>query len=323
MSHELEITSKGAAGFFVKQKPWHKLGTILDSPPSVIEGIKLAQLDWTVSLHNLQTPEGIEVPNRAVIRSTDQAVLGVVGPSYTPLQNAQAFEWFQPFIDGNVAQLESAGALFGGRRIWVLAKIQSNNLVIGKGDEVEKYILLSNAHDGTAAVQMGFTPIRVVCNNTLMMATTSARSQLIRVFHVGDVKSNIEVVRETMDIINQEFGATEEAYKRLAKMPINTSDLKAYVKKVFKRDVTTEEEAAESQGEREGRILTTVIQLFEEGQGANLKTAKGTYWGAYNAVIEYLSYHQGKNEDSRLGNLWFRGSKKLNQKALAAALAAA
>ena len=104
-----------------------------------------------------------KVARYAVRRKTDGRILGTVGPRYTLLQNKDAFQWFQPFLDAQEAALHTAGSLVHGSRIWVLAKLNRDPLVIAEGDEVEKFVLLSHSHDGSLAVRVGFTPIRVVC----------------------------------------------------------------------------------------------------------------------------------------------------------------
>ena len=118
-------------------------------------------------------------------------MLGVVGPRYTILQNQDAFKWFQPFLEAKEAALHTAGSLRGGSRIWVLAKLNREPLVIAQGDEVEKYLLLSHSHDGSLAVRVGFTPIRVVCQNTLSMAHNADASKLIRFKHTKDIHENL------------------------------------------------------------------------------------------------------------------------------------
>src|SRR4029077_19321005 len=157
-----------------------------------------------------------KVDHRAVRRTSDSKVLGVVGPRYAPLQNMDAFAWFQPCLDTREAALHTAGSLRGGRRIWVLAKLNRDPLVIAEGDEIEKFVLLSHGHDGSLAVRAGFTPIRVVCQNTLSMAHGSDASKLIRVKHTKDVLQNLANIREIMNLANAEFESTAEQYRRLA-----------------------------------------------------------------------------------------------------------
>ena len=172
--------------------------------------------------------------HRAVRRASDNKVLGVVGPRFHVLQNKDAFGWFTPFLEAKEAALHTAGSLKNGSRIWVLAKLNRDPLVIAEGDEVEKFVLLSHGHDGSLAVRAGFTPVRVVCANTLSMAHGSDASKLIRVKHTRDVLENLANVREVMAAANAEFEATAEQYRMLARKSINQADLRRYVKKVFK-----------------------------------------------------------------------------------------
>lgn len=326
MSHELEIVNGEGQMFSVNKKPWHELGQILDKPPTIIEGIQAAGLDWTVGMESLVTQNGIAVPDKfATVRNTDNSVLGVVGSYYKPVQNIEAFNWFQPFLDEGVASLESAGSLFNGKKVWVLAKINDDNLTVVKNDEIERYILLSNSHDGSTAVKMGFTPVRVVCNNTLNYAYENSNSQLIRVFHTQKVKEVMEMVREVMNVSNQGFEATIDQYKKMAKMDMSQADLDAFVKRVFKRDneLNNEAEEMEEGKERQNKIITRVTDLFENGMGNDMKGVRGTAWAAYNAVVEYIQYERGSSKEQRFNNLWFkRGNSNKAEKAMKLLLAA-
>src|SRR5262249_10534005 len=139
---------------YVGRRPWHGLGVPLENPPTIAEGIRAAGLAWEVSLQPLVTAGGGRpVPAYATIRQSDGAILGGVGPQYQPLQNADAFQFFQPFLDAGQASLHTAGSLAGGKRVWVLVKLNRDPLTVAPGDEVEKYLLLSNSHDGTLAVR--------------------------------------------------------------------------------------------------------------------------------------------------------------------------
>src|SRR4051794_38387556 len=213
MSHEIETMA------YFGHRPWHGLGTALQEADLYdwASASKKAALDWDVELVPLVTHDAqATVDHRAVRRSTDGRVLGVVGPRYAPLQNKDAFAWFQPFLEAREAALHTAGSLRGGSRVWVLAKLERERLVIAPGDEVEKFILLSHGHDGSLAVRAGFTPVRVVCQNTLSMAHGADAGKLIRLKHTRDVLENLANVREVMSLANQQFEATAEQYRRLA-----------------------------------------------------------------------------------------------------------
>jgi phage/plasmid-like protein (TIGR03299 family) len=299
---------------YVGKTPWHGLGTPIpeDKKISVQEAIVAAKLDWQVELRHVfnENPEGVKsgiLDHYAVCRMSDNAFLGLVGQDYVPLQNEEALEWFQPFLDSGEATLETAGSLKGGRQVWALAKIRDGNMLVGKEDPVAHYILLSNSHDGSVAVRVGFTPIRVVCNNTLTLAHDSNASQLLRVRHTSNLHKNLELIREIMSVARKEFSATVAQYRHLQKHGIDSSGLERYVKLVF---------SLPDNGGKE--LIPNIIYLFENGRGSH--EAGRTYWGAYNAVTEYLNYFRGRTQDSTLSSLWFGGSTHINKQALNAAL---
>lgn len=311
MAHEIETMA------YSGETPWHGLGAELvgDDLHDWRKTCEKAGLAWGVELVPLVTNDTrSEVGHRAVRRSTDGRVLGVVGPRYCPLQNQDAFGWFQPFLDAREAALHTAGSLRGGSRIWVLARLNRSPLVVAPGDEVEKFILLSHGHDGSLAVRVGFTPIRVVCQNTLSMAHGCDASKLIRLKHTKDVLENLANVREVTDLANAEFEATAEQYRLLARRSINQADLRRYVKKVF-----GVEEGQEG-GTRLKNIMEEVVRLAEAGRGNDLPSVRGTLWSAYNGVSEWLGYGRGNSQGNRLNSLWFGDGAGLNRRALEAAL---
>ncbi|MGH7072235.1 MAG: DUF932 domain-containing protein, partial [Acetobacteraceae bacterium] len=209
MPHEIESLA------YFGTTPWHGLGTPLtdDDLYDWTRTCEKSGLDWSVELTPLVTADTqAAVAHKAVRRTSDGRVLGVVGPRYTALQNQDAFKWFQPFLDAKEAALHTAGSLREGSRIWVLAKLNREPLVVAPGDEVEKFILLSHGHDGSLAVRVGFSPIRVVCANTLALAHGSDASKLIRIKHTKDVLENLANVREVMDVANAAFETTAEQY---------------------------------------------------------------------------------------------------------------
>ncbi len=221
-----------------------------------------------------------------------------------------------------------------------------DNSVIVPNDEVAKFVLLSNSHDGTTAVRVGFTPVRVVCANTLAMAHGDKASKLIRIRHSKDVVKNVEAVRDAMNAANAEFEATAEQFRFLASKQINLSDLRKYVKLVLNIDADEDEdklpkksltllreitdrheartgmvyETAKSVNGLQGATLEAIMKAFEEGKGTDNKASRGSYWTAYNAVTEWMSYDRGQKQDTRLNSLWFGESARQNVIALELAL---
>lgn len=319
MSHELRAKD---SMFSVNEVPWHKLGVVLPNAPTVAEAIVAAKLNWEVDTKPLFTAQGEQVEALATFRKDDNSILGVVGPSYKPLQNVEAFNFFQPFLDTKEAALETAGSLKNGRRVWVLAKInRQDSVIVPKADDrISKYVLLSNSHDGTLAVRVGFTPIRVVCNNTLTLAHDSETSQLIRIKHTGNVAKNLEEVREIMNLANNAFEATAAQYQFLASREISQKDLEKFVKIVFATNKQQKEAASPEELNAGKRVMGDITKLFESGRGNDLPGVKGTYWAAYNAITEYVQYNRGSDEAGRLDQTWFGAGMTINKKALKTAL---
>lgn len=326
MAHEVETM------FAVGSTPWHGLGTVVQQAPSIEEGLKLAGLDWQVDMVPLATPDGRIVTHRATVRSSDKRILGVVGPGYKVLQNAEAFEWARPLVDSGLVELHTAGSLREGERVWMLARIKGDPMEIVRGDLVERFILLSNGHDGKLACRVGFTPVRVVCANTLAMAHAKGASKLIRVLHTDAIHKTLDELREIMNLAASEFEATAEQYRSLAQRSCNLDDLAKYVKIVFRKDPPSGgngEGSARMNGievvnpemtdTSSEQTLGKILPLFESGRGNDMAGVRGTWWAAYNAVTEYISHERGQSADSRVDFAWHGPGVALNRKALEAA----
>ena len=186
MPANLATTDSKPAMMYAGEVPWHRLGTRLDSPATAREAIVASGLDYRVAIKPLVTLEGTDVPQRkAVVRHDTGDVLGVVGNSYVPVQNHQAFGFLDAVVADEGLRYHTAGALGKGERIWMLARLPGSIRVGNSDDLVDKFLLLSNTHDGTTALRVFFTPIRVVCQNTLNLAERNAGQQGIAIMHVS------------------------------------------------------------------------------------------------------------------------------------------
>lgn len=313
MAHEFE------SGFLVKEAAWHKLGTVIQEAPTVEEGIRLAGLDWKVRLENLFLADGRVTKQRAVLRETDERILGYAGPSWTPLQNTEAFSFFNDFLKTNEVQLETAGSLKQGEKIWVLAKIKSAVGEVFKGDPIQRYFMLSNSHKAGVAVSVGFTDIRVVCKNTLAMAHSSANSKLIRLTHCKSVASNLEEVKSIVNFSTQGFQADLQKMERLSKLRINKKDIEKFVEVIFFDPRTLDSKRSQN---KLGFITSKIEELIESGLGADISGVRGTKYGLYQATTEYLTHYDGSDYEQRLDKLWNGSNKGKNEKALEYLLAA-
>lgn len=326
MSHQLEILENGSAAMvYSGSTPWHGLGTVIEGETcydwkACVKTVP--QLDSDVEKVALQTFDGQEVPDVfAIRRKLDGKIVSngkTVGRTFNILQSSEMGDWFKPFLETRQAQIHTVGLLAGGSRIWALAKLNLDPMEIVPGDAVEKFVLLSHAHDGTLAVRAGFTPIRVVCANTLALAHgNGAASKLIRIRHGADVVQNLENVREIMNLANQEFEATAGQYKLLASKQINTNDLVKYVKTVLK--VKEGEEIST----RTKNIIEEIMGLCEAGRGQDIPGVRGTLYAAYQGYNEFLCYKKGHGQETRLNSLFWGLNAEANKFALETALAMA
>jgi len=297
--------------FYAGATPWHGLGEKLEEAPTISEAIEASGLNWEVGTKDLVTVDGQPVPARATYRKSDDSILGVVGPRYVPLQNKDAFEWFQPFVDAGECSLHTGGSLSDGQKVWVLAQLNRDPSTVVAGDEVHKFILLSNSHDGTTAIRVGYTPIRVVCVNTLAFAHNHADSKLLRIRHTQSAQGKLDNVRDIMDNINAQFEATAEQYRFLASRDFNQRDVQKYVKVLLGIDKKPEEDIKTRTRKIMDEILGTI-----EGPKQSMPGVQGTWWAAYNGFNEYLNYSKGRTTSNRLESLWFGQNGTDNNKAL-------
>jgi phage/plasmid-like protein (TIGR03299 family) len=324
MAHEFE------SGFFVKEAAWHKLGNVITDAPTTQEGIRLAGLDWSVALEPLQTLNGEVVDARALRRSSDGKILSVVGPQWTPVQNSSAFGFFDKFLESGEVSLETAGSLKGGKVVWILAKINTLQGEVVKGDPIQRYFMLSNGHYAGKSLSVGFTDIRVVCKNTMAMAEESQQSKLIRLAHGRNININLEEIQRSVNIASKGFQATLERLQALNRKGINRKDVQRFVDVIFFQMPTGEikpefqssfeENLSTKSSNKRLAIIDKMEQLIEEGLGASANTR--TAYGLYQAATEYFTHYDGKDYESRLDKLWLGSNKEKNQRAMEYLLAA-
>lgn len=289
--------------------PWNNLGTELSNLATAREAIEAAGLNYTVVKKPLKEVLELDQPAHvshrwATVRTDTGEVLGIVGDSYEPIQNRDAFAFFDNLVGTGEAIYDTAGALGHGEHVWILAKLPGFIKVRGK-DIVNKCLLLSNSHDGSSPVRVKLTPVRVVCNNTLSAAFQGAGD--VRIPHSSNAPKDLEQALLLLGLSNTLYGQLEVTFDRMALTKITDKQLLDYVKALVPDN---EEEVDKA---RALEIQTACFDLYQSGQGAEL--ARGTLWGAFNCVTEYADHKMEKIPETRLASIWFGRGARLKLKA--------
>jgi phage/plasmid-like protein (TIGR03299 family) len=308
---------------FTGATPWHGLGATLTDPTNIDQCLKEAGLDWDVRLEPVKlaaSGEAVTCGN-AVVRTDTGRALSLVGNGFVPLKNADAFEWFRPWVESGEATIETAGELIGGNRVWVLAKVKGTDFEVGDGDRVNPYILLAHGHGGTytMAIRAGMTAVRVVCNNTLSMALgggVGKGSNLVKIAHTKGAATSLESVREAVDYVRAQSGKVADVFRTLTQVQVTDEAVDAFLDAVYGKTKAGKNGKPGREPKKE-----EIRRLFEEGTGADLSSARGTAWGLYNALTEYESHHARSertagNVAGRLNSLAFGGAGVAINKAM-------
>ena len=301
MAHEIYIDNGRASMMYAGDVPWHGLGVRVEGNATAAEAIKAANLDWTVVKLPLFASTGVlgvQVKDKFGIVREDK----IGSPD-------------------NAAIYHTAGALGKGERIWILAKMPSSIQVIGD-DIVDKYLLLSNSHDGSSSVQIKFTPIRVVCNNTLTFALKEGPT--LRIPHFSNMQQRLFRAEEMLGIIHHGYADLEEAFHEMTKVQVDSKRLENYLTSVFP---DPNEDAQPSAFERAQRNRAFAEHLFSEGKGNSMPGVKGTLWAAYNGVTEFIDQKIPVSADGRitmsgerrLNSIWFGQGSMIKAKAFTVA----
>jgi phage/plasmid-like protein (TIGR03299 family) len=339
MAHNINYNSTtGNYSFFsVKEKAWHGLGQIVEQYPTSAEAIKHAGLDYEVAKSPLytkasgiiQTPDGIvtaqtelAVPDCfATIRTDSNAVLGVVGKDYHIVQNREAFSFFDAIVGGGDGILyETAGALGQGERIFITAKLP-DYIRVGNGDDVtEKYIFLTTSHDGSGSITAAFTPIRIVCQNTLN-ASLRSMSNVVRIRHTSGAKQRLEDAHKVMGLADTFTTQLKGIFNQWAKISVTDAEVKKLIQLALcpnKETLNLIKKGAED--EISTVFKNTVDDAFAyamASESQQMETTKGTLFGAYNAVTGYYqNVRKYKDSEAKLQSIVMGGTAQLkSQKA--------
>lgn len=292
MAHMIEAND---SMFSVRQKPWHFAETedrckIIQEAPNSKEALVAAGLDWTVEQTPVYMDDGTEIKNyKANIRSDDKTVLGIVTNRYQIVQNADAFSFTDAIVgetEDGIVRYETAGSLNGGKRVWLLAKMPTKKVL---DDDVEPYMVFSNSHDGTGAIKICMTPIRVVCNNTLSLALNSAqRSWSTK--HVGNLDEKLAEARHCLGMANMYMDALDEEADRLANIKLDYEQINEILDQMF--PVTEKDSDRKKSNVQRIKDNYSICYFMPD-----IAKFKGTAWGAVNAMADMIG-HSAPNRNT-------------------------
>lgn len=265
--------------FSTREKPWHNLGTIVQEAPTSRDAIRLGGLDWLVTQEPLFTAGGKEAPILANVRNSDGEILGTVGDRYQILQNAEAFA-IADFFAGQGAKYETAGSLFGGRKVWLLMKAEEFEILDDKFDD---YFLLSNSHDGSSTLKVATTPVRVVCNNTLTLAL-SKNPRVFNIRHTGQILEKSVQAGKFLGLSAKYREELKDEAEALATAKVSPAEVAKFIANLF------DAHAAQT-ARAKTNFLERMDALTARMAAPDLANFTGTKWQILQAVSD-LEFHE-------------------------------
>ena len=287
--------------FTVREKPWHGLGVTLDEAPNSTEALRQSGLDWVVQPHRIYVADALDDNKTLVegyvgnIRSSDQTLLGIVSERYKVVQNHEAFAFTDLLVGDGDVRYETAGSLRNGRQVWMLARMNRSMSLLG--DAFEPYLCFVNSHDGTGAVRVLMTPIRVVCQNTLNIAMRGAQRSWSTP-HVGDISARLAAAQNTLELANRYIVRLEKEADILAQTPVSAARFDEILESLFPVDAdATPRSKATTLAQREG--------VHRAYAAEDLQRFSGTGWGVVNAVSDFVGHTTPRRQTTTFkSNRW-------------------
>jgi len=330
MAHNINYNEQtGKHSFFsVKEKAWHSLGQVVSDYPTSAEALQFAGLDFTVVKRKLFTYDNennfgnsdtvtpkIEVPNYfATVRKDTEQVLGVVGKDYEVVQNREAFSFFDAIVGGDGIQYETAGALGKGERIFITAKLP-NYIKVGREDLIEKYMFLTTSHDGFGSITAAFTPVRIVCANTLNAAMRN-HTNSIKIRHTTGAKERLEQAHKVIGISNKLSDELEGIFNQWTTVRITDVEVKRLIQLALTPNKETWQNLQAGKDDEFSTCFANMCNAAFDYAMSNptqqVDTAKGTLFGAYNAVTGYYqNVRNYRDKEAKLKSLLLSGTAQL------------
>lgn len=318
MAHQIDETTGKAAFVSFGAPAWHGLGKTFQEELTSQQALEEGGLNFDVyklpNVHVLPDREVISTESFFTFRDDTNAVLGAhVGKDYEVFQNSQCFEVVDEILQAGTGKIETAGAIFGGRKVFICMKV-AKDIVVGSSDVVEQYVLFCTSHDGSMSITALPTNVRVVCNNTLTAALRNSK-KAVKIRHTKNASARLEEAVKVMGMIRDNTQINADNYGKMAETVISRAEMFDYFGNIFYSD---EEIKKFQKGEKfkdvlstqKQNIITEVLDFANTGVGQSLamKGNEHTYWSAYGAVTGYLTRKKYRGADGRAESLLFGGS---------------
>lgn len=296
MAHMVETMA------YAGETPWHGLGVPVEATLSPAQMLDKAGLNWSVD----KVPAFVDyngqklfTGRQALVRSSDSKVLTTISDDWEPVQNETAFEFFNEFVTQGDMEMHTAGSLREGNMVWALAKVKESFSLFKGKDEVESFLLFSNPHEYGKSIDIRFTPIRVVCNNTLTLSLSQKSDMMVRLNHRKAF--NADQVKETMGIAKTKLSQYKDMAEFLAQKKFTNENVVDYFKMIF--PLTTTKEVKDGEVLKMSRPAALAMDIMDTQPGAEF--GRGTWWQAFNATTYSIDHLLGHNQETRLNSAWY------------------
>ena len=312
MAHNIEMVDGKAQMAYSGEKPWHGLGFEVPADLTPEQMLEAAGLDWEVEkveAYANVAGKNVQVGRSALVRTSDNKILDVVSNDWNPVQNSEAFEFFNDFIAEGDMEMHTAGSLAGGQIVWGLAKVKDSFELFG-GDRVDSYLHFTNFHKYGFSTDVRFTPIRVVCNNTLTLSLNTKVEKMVKISHRREFDG--DNVKLMLGIAHEKLTKYKEMATFLGSKRAKDEDVVEFFKRIFPTG-----QNAKKQDEM-CRNAKTALSIIDSQPGAEF--AQGSWWQIFNTVTYMTDHLLGRSSDTRLTSAWYGHNKGLKTKALETAL---
>lgn len=311
MSHEIEFRNGAHSFAYAGEEPWHNLGKKVPHDLTPEQMLNAAGLDWKVKKIPAYAEVGgkrIMMDHGLLVREDDNTILDEVPSDWNEVQNSEAAEFFNQFIEEGSMSMETAGSLKGGQIVFFLAKVNDSFELFG-GDKVDSYLLFSNIHKYGFSTSVQFNPVRVVCHNTFTMAMDHKAKNIVKVTHRKQFNSS--QVKELLGIAKSKLGSYKESASFIGSKKAEKEDIVEYFQRVFPiLNSKTEKKTSKN--------ANAALNVLESQPGANF--AEGSWWSAFNAVTYMADHTIGRSDNTRLASAWYGKNRQVKLDAMKLAI---